>query len=577
MKRGAMARVAAAVAALVLMAGGSEAMAESSAGRFDRPWQGFAPAGTVLHAGSAESVGLDPVPLAEAERDISAWTRPDPTRPLFAGAVTLSAHSGVIVSRSAAGQAVRYADAAGTELPGEQQVPMRADTIFDLASVSKLFTSLAVLCLVEDGAVDVDQPVAAYLPEFGANGKAAITVKQLLTHTSGMEPFIPLWRDWPDKDSRIAAVLERAPKYAPGSRYVYSDLNLIALGVLAERGSGKPLDALVAERITTPLGLHDTGYNPPADKLSRVAATEFQSSPARGMVRGQVHDENAWSLGGVAGHAGVFSTADDLAVLAQTILNGGSYAGRRILRAETVREMLTNHTPEFPGSDHGLGFELNQRWYMGALSGPRTAGHTGFTGTSLVIDPASRSFTILLTNRVHPSRAWGSINLARERLATGLARSMAVRPKHGPDAWATGWANATTSTLTSPPLTATGQARVTFDTFVDTESSDTLRLEWSADGQIWHTLPMRAEGRGAPFGETDVLAGAGHRSWWTINTDVPVDGRFTLRWRATTDGRYLGRGFYVDRIMVTDGDRALLNGEKEPHLIQPDGWRLQTC
>ncbi len=515
-----MARVAAAVVAVVLMAGGSEAMAESAAGRFDRPWQGFAPASTVLRADSPEAVGLDPGPLTEAERAIEAWTRPSPARPLFAGAVTLSTHNGVIVARSEAGQAVRHADASGTELPADKQVPMRADTIFDLASVSKLFTSMAVLCLVEDGMVDVDAPVAAYLPEFGANGKASITVKQLLTHTSGLEPFIPLWRDWPDKPSRIAAVLDRAPKYPPGSRYVYSDLNLITLGVLVERRSGKPLDIVVAERITGPLGLRDTGYNPPAAKLHRVAATEFQSSPPRGMVRGEVHDENAWSLGGVAGHAGVFSTAGDLAVLAQTILNGGAYAGRRILRAETVRDMLTNHTPEFPGNDHGLGFELNQRWYMGALSGPRTAGHTGFTGTSLVIDPASRSFTILLTNRVHPSRAWGSINLARERLASGLARSMAVRPRHGPVAWATGWADSTTSTLTTPRLAGTGSARVTFDTFVDTESSDSLRLELSADGQTWHALPMRAAGRGAPPGEVDVLAGAGHRSWWTINADV---------------------------------------------------------
>nr|WP_228770112.1 serine hydrolase [Actinokineospora alba] len=563
--------------AVVLMAGGSEAMAESAAGRFDRPWQGFAPANTVLRAGSAASVGLDPAPVAEAERAIEAWTRPNPTRPLFAGAVTLSAHNGVIVSRSEAGQAVRYADAAGTELPAERQVPMRSDTIFDVASVSKLFTSLAVLCLVEDGSVDIHAPVAAYLPAFGSNGKKSITVKQLLTHASGLEPFIPLWRDWPDKPTRIAAVLDRAPKYPPGSRYVYSDLNLITLGVLVEARSGKSLDALVAERITEPLGLRDTGYNPPAAKLHRVATTEFQSSPPRGMVRGEVHDENAWSLGGVAGHAGVFSTADDLAVLAQAILNGGAYAGRRILRAETVRDMLANHTPQFPGNDHGLGFELNQRWYMGALAGPRTAGHTGFTGTSLVIDPASRSFTILLTNRVHPSRAWGSINVARERLASGLARSMAVRPRHGPDAWFTGWTDATTSTLTSARLPGTGRARVTFDTFVDTESSDTLQLEWSADGQTWHSLPMRAAGRGAPPGEVGVLAGAGHRSWWTINADVPATGPFTVRWRAITDGRYLGRGFYVDRILVTDGDRSLLNGEKEPHLIAPDGWRLQTC
>nr|WP_231949936.1 serine hydrolase domain-containing protein [Alloactinosynnema sp. L-07] len=562
-----------------MTAGGSVATAENAAGRFDRPQHGFAPADTVLHSATASSVGLDPEPIAAAERAIAAWTEADPTtrRPLFTGAVTLSVHHGVVVSRTAAGKAVRYADAVGTELPADQQVATRPDTIFDVASVSKLFTSIAVLCLVEDGLIELDERVATYLPEFAANGKESVTVEQLLTHTSGLEPFIPLWRDWPDKPSRIQAVLERAPTKQPGSAYVYSDLNLITLGVLVERLSGLPLDRVVADRITGPLGLRDTGYNPPTDKLDRIAATEFQSSPARGMVRGQVHDENAWSLGGVAGHAGVFSTAGDLAILAQAVLNGGTYAGERILRADTVKEMLANHTAEFPGDNHGLGFELHQRWYMGALSSPRTAGHTGFTGTSLVIDPASRSIAILLTNRVHPARTWGSINVARETVATGLARAMSVRPKHGPDAWFAGTANAATSTLATSPLSTTGPVRIAFDTFVDTESSDALVLEWSPNGRSWQTIPVLASGPGAPAGEVHILAGSGHRSWWTINAVAPIADTFTLRWRLTTDGRYLGRGVYLDRILVTDGSRSLLNGEKEPHLMHPLGWRLQTC
>ncbi|WP_436493308.1 serine hydrolase domain-containing protein [Actinokineospora sp. HUAS TT18] len=572
-------RLVAAMAAVALTAGGSVAIAENTAGRFDRPQHGFAPADTVLRTAAPATIGLDPAPLAAAERAVAAWTEPDPNthRPLFSGAVTLAVHHGVVVSRTAAGKAVRYSDGTGTELPADEQVPVRPDTIFDVASVSKLFTSIAVLCLVEDGLVDVDERVAAYLPEFAANGKESVTVKQLLTHTSGFEPFIPLWRDWPDKPSRIRAVLERAPTKPPGTAYVYSDLNLITLGVLVERLTGRGLDAVVADRITGPLGMADTGYNPPAAKLDRIAATEFQSTPARGMVRGEVHDENVWSLGGVAGHAGVFSTADDLAVLAQAILNGGTYAGRRVLRAETVKEMLANHTAGFPGNDHGLGFELHQRWYMGALSSPRTAGHTGFTGTSLVIDPASRSIAILLTNRVHPARTWGSINVARETVATGLARAMAVRPKHGPDAWYSGDANAVTSTLATPRLRAAEQARVEFDTFVDTESSDPLVLEWSRDGLSWQTIPLLARGPGAPAGEFSVLAGSGHRSWWTINAVVPTDAEFTLRWRLTTDGRYLGRGVHLDRITITDGSRTLLNGEKEPHLMHPLGWRLQTC
>ncbi|MGQ0841572.1 serine hydrolase [Actinokineospora sp.] len=578
-------RMSAALLAVAITVGGSAvAMAQEpvatggSEGRFDRPHHGFAPTRTVLRAGPPESVGLDPVPIAAADQAIAAWTRPAPTtgRPLFAGAVSLLVHNGVVVHRSTAGQAVRYTDAAGTELPADQQVPMAPDTIFDMASVSKLFTSLAVMCLVEDGRVRVDELVAAYLPEFGVNGKESITVEQLLTHTSGLEPFIPLWRDWPDKAARIKAVMDRTPKSPPGTKYVYSDLNLITLGVLVERLSGRPLDAFLAERITGPLGLVDTGYNPPADKLARIAATEFQAAPARGMVRGQVHDENAWSLGGVAGHAGVFSTARDLSVLGQTILNGGSYAGRRVLRPDTVQTMLTDYNTEFPGNAHGLGFELNQRWYMGGLAGPRTAGHTGFTGTSLVLDPASRSIAILLTNRVHPSRSWGSINLARETLSTGLAKAQAVRPRHGPDAWHSGLGDAATATLTTSPLAGAGELRVTFDTFVDTESSDPLVLESSTDGSTWQTVPLRARGHDAPAGEQQVLAGAGHRTWWKVNATVPAAELITLRWRFATDSRYTGRGVYLDRIVVTDGDRMLLNGEKEPHLLHPQGWQSRT-
>ncbi len=573
------------VAVVVAVAVGTVAVAQEPTGvdgqplgRFDRPARGFAPATTALRPGVPESVGLDPAPIRAADDAIARWTTPDPTtgKPLFAGAVTLLAHNGVVVDRTAVGQAVRYADAVGTELPAEQQVAMRADTIFDMASVSKLFTSLAVMCLVEDRRVRVEEKVAAYLPEFGVNGKESITVGQLLTHTSGLEPFIPLWRDWPDRAARIKAVMDRAPTSPPGTRYLYSDLNLITLGVLVERLSGRSLDQVVADRITGPLGMVDTGYNPPAAKLDRIAATEYQATPARGMVRGQVHDENAWSLGGVAGHAGVFSTAADLAVLGQTVLNGGSYAGRRILRPDTVHKMLSNYNAAFPGNDHGLGFELNQRWYMGGLAGPRTAGHTGFTGTSLVLDPASRSIAILLTNRVHPSRAWGSINLARETLATGLAKSLAVRPRHGGDAWYAGLGDRSTATLTTPPLAGSGPLRVRFDAFVDTESTDPLVLESSTDGVSWQTVPVRARGASAPEGEQPYLAGSGHRSWWTVNAITPFADKITLRWRFTTDSRYTGRGIYLDAIFVTDGDQMLLNGEKEPHLMQPLGWKVET-
>ncbi|MGC7099291.1 serine hydrolase [Amycolatopsis lurida] len=551
---------------------------EAVTGRFDRPQQGFAPPGTLLRPATPEEAGLDPAPLLSAEQKIDAWTKPDSTgHPLFAGAVGLQIHDGMVVNTHTAGSALRYADGAGTELPPEQQVPMRMDTIFDLASISKLFTSLAVMQVVETGQVDVDERVATYLPEFGVNGKECITVRQLLTHTSGLEPFLPLWRDWPDKPARIKAVMDVKPMYEPGSTYKYSDLNLITLGVLVERITGQPLDVRVREGITEPLGMVDTGYNPPASKLDRIAATEFMTVPDRGMIRGQVHDENAWSLGGVAGHAGVFSTAADLSVLGQAMLNGGSYGGKRILQQDSVRQMLTDYNQAFPGNAHGLGFELDQLWYMGGLTSPATAGHTGFTGTSLVIDPTSRSIAILLTNRVHPTRTWGSINVAREAWATALSRALAVPPRHGPDAWFSEIGNLSTATLTTAPLTVGDRPlRVTFDTFVDSESTDQLVLESSVDGTSWQPVSLRASGPGAPGGDVSALSGTGHRSWWTVSAMVPATGNVALRWRYTTDKQYTARGVLLDGVKAVVSGNAVLDLERTPEAVTAQGWQLRS-
>ncbi|SDY78481.1 CubicO group peptidase, beta-lactamase class C family [Saccharopolyspora shandongensis] len=377
-----------------------------------------------LRDGQPGEVGLNPAPIAAAQGQLAAGTQPSPghPHPSYAGEVSLLARDGVVVSRQATGFALRYADAQGPELPAEQQEKTQNDTIFDLASLTKLFTSIAVLQLADDGRVNLNAPVADYVPEFAASGKQKITVQELLTHTSGLQAKIELWRLPPP--ARLPAVLSATPQNPPGAVYRYSDLNMITLGVLVERMSGRPLDAVVHDRITAPLGMTDTGYRPPRDKLHRIAATEFETDPPRGLVRGEVQDENAWSLGGVAGHAGIFSTADDLAVLGQALLDGGTYRNQRILRPETVRAMLTNYNTAFPRNAHGLGFELDQPWYMAGLSGPHTAGHTGFTGTSLVIDPGSRSIVVLLTNAVHPSRTWGSIGPARLEIAQGMALAL---------------------------------------------------------------------------------------------------------------------------------------------------------
>ncbi|WP_236796286.1 serine hydrolase domain-containing protein [Amycolatopsis sp. GM8] len=560
---------------------GASAIAEQPwAGRFDRPQQGFAPAGTVLRDGSPADVGLDPAPIRSAEQFLASWAQNDPTtgHPHFSGAVGLLAHDGVVVDRYATGQALRYADAAGTELPADQQVPMRADTIFDMASVTKLFTSIAVMQLVEAGQVELSAPVAKYLPEFATNGKQYVTVEQLLTHTSGLDadPAPSLWQGYPDLPARRKAVLDSPLVHLPGSTYLYSDINLMTLGFLVEQLTGSPLDKVVHDRITQPLGMRDTGFNPPAGELGRIAATEYETDPPRGLVRGQVHDENAWALGGVSGHAGIFSTAGDLAVLAQTILNGGSYRGARILKPETVRQMLTNHNAGFPGDDHGLGFELDQMFYMGALSSPVTAGHTGFTGTTFVIDPESRSIAILLTNRVHPTRNWGSINLARETWASSLARAMAVRPVRGPDAWFSGIGNLATATLTTPVLHPAGSTLIDFEAFVDTEASDPLVLESSADGVTWQPVPVRATGPGAPDDSVLTLSGHGHRVWWRVAAQVPAAGQVILRWRYTTDTSYTGRGVLIDGVRVTSTNGKLVDAERTPSSLSAVGWAQKS-
>jgi len=234
--------------------------------------------------------------------------------------------------------------------------------------------------------------------------------------------------DYKTRAEQRALLYSDKPLATPGTAYIYSDLNLIALQFVLEKVTGQPLDALVRDGITRPLGMTDTGYNPNHARRSRIAATEDQHVPPaktdRGLVWGQVHDENAWALGGVAGHAGVFSTAHDLAVLAQTLLNGGRYGQTRILSESSARLLFADFNRKFPGHPHALGFELNQRRYMDRLASPLTAGHTGYTGTSLVINLRSHAFVILLTNRVHPSRRWGTINPARRAVARDLARAI---------------------------------------------------------------------------------------------------------------------------------------------------------
>ncbi|MFD4568841.1 serine hydrolase domain-containing protein [Streptomyces sp. NPDC058467] len=349
-----------------------------------------------LRTDTPERAGLDPEELRHLVRDVRALTRGP--EPWAAGVVLVAGRGPVIAVEKAAGWAVRYAaydEETGTrvELPPAARVPTTVHTPFDLASLTKLFTAVAAVQQLERGTLGIDARVGAYLPEFRAAAAHDITVRQLLTHTSGLRPELPLY-DCPDDAARLALLRAQAPTSEPGA-YLYSDLNLLLLQYVLERITGRALDVLVRDGITRPLGMTATGFGP----CPGAAATEDQRRPwakaDRGMLRGVVHDENAWALGGVAGHAGLFSTGRDLAVFCRTLLAGGSYGPARILGPDFVELML---------APPGLGFALDQPWFMGGLAGRGAAGHTGFTGTSLVLDPATDTFLVLLANTVHPRR-----------------------------------------------------------------------------------------------------------------------------------------------------------------------------
>ncbi|MFJ5774062.1 serine hydrolase [Streptomyces sp. NPDC093094] len=567
-----------------LVLGGALALAPSPAG----PAAAASSGGVTLRYGPAGRAGLLDAHLRQLVTDAEAFLGPSPRRPWYAGAVLLAGRGGTVALHRPIGRAVRYADYdattdTGVEFPPEQQIDMAEDTVFDLASVSKLFTSLLAVQQIERGALGLETTVASVLPEFGAAGKQDVTVRQLLTHTSGFRAWIPLY-DAPTHEEKLRLVWNEALVSPPGTRYLYSDLNLISLQLVLERLTGRALDVLLREEITGPLGMRRTRYNPPASWKPRIAATEVARRPwsglDRGLVWGEVHDENAYSLGGVAGHAGVFSTAWDLAVLGRTLLNGGRYGRARVLRPESVELMFTDFNTAFPGDEHGLGFELYQHWYMGAMATPRTAGHTGFTGTSLVLDPSTDSFLVVLGNSVHPVRSWRSGSAPRVAAANNLARAVAVRPARGRTAWFSGTANATTATLALPALdTSAGGVRLRCALWWDTEpQADALALEASPDGgETWRPVPFTTrrpgeEPAGHPAGSVTGWSG---RVWHRLTAALPAERHLTLRWRYTTDRLYVGRGAYVDALRVVAARDEVLFDASRPAdraRITAAGW-----
>jgi len=275
-------------------------------------------------------------------------------------------------------------------------------TIYDIASLSKVVgTTTAIMVLYDEKKVDLDAPVFRYLPAFSGGLKDEVTVRELLTHRSGLPAGRDLWRIAHSPQEARDFVLSTQLEYAPDRAYVYSDLGADVLGMIVESVSGERLDRFLARRVFGPLGMHDTFYRPADSLRYRVAPTEL--TPPRGYpLRGEVHDENAYALGGIAGHAGLFSTAADLSIFAQMMLNGGTYDGVHIISDSTVslftRRGAIGHRAlgwDTADGDYGSGRYLTERAY----------GHTGYTGTSIWIDPDREMFVVLLTNRVHAARA----------------------------------------------------------------------------------------------------------------------------------------------------------------------------
>jgi uncharacterized protein YbbC (DUF1343 family)/CubicO group peptidase (beta-lactamase class C family) len=370
-----------------------------------------------LHATRAPSADADPfAPIAALVQ--AAIGRRD-----LPGAV-------VLIGR---GDEIVYHQAFGDRAVQPAREPMTEDTIFDIASLTKVVaTTTSVMQLVEQGRVRLGDPVAAFIPEFGKYGKGAITIRHLMTHTSGLRPDLELSVEFSGADEAIRRASEEVPVAPAGERFIYSDINYFLLGEIVGRVSGERLDRYASAHVFGPLGMTDTMFLPPASLKARIAPTERCdplawpcARPDAPFLRGVVHDPTSRRMGGVAGHAGVFSTAADLSKFCRMLLNGGVLNGVRILSAAAVAKMTAPATPPGMPDVRGLGWDIDSIYSAnrGELFPPGSYGHTGFTGTSLWLDPSSRSYVVFLSNRVHPDGK-GGVTPLRGRVATIAAAAL---------------------------------------------------------------------------------------------------------------------------------------------------------
>jgi len=335
---------------------------------------------------------------------------------LIPGAVLIVGHDGKVLHRKAYGSRALV----------PKKEAMTLDTIFDCASLTKVIaTTSGAMKVFEDGKLRLADRVTDYLPEF-QGGKSDITIRDLMTHFSGFKPDFDLDPPFQGYEAGIHRALIEKPQGPPGARFVYSDTNFILMGEIVHRKSGKMLDQFVQDEVFQPLGMTDSQFNPPASLKPRIAPTEVDA--ATGVpFRGVVHDPRARLMGGVAGHAGLFSTADDLAKFAEMMLGQGTRAGVRVFSPLTVRKFTTPETPLDQPVQRGLGWDIDSSYSSnrGELFPIGSYGHTGFTGTSVWIDPSTNSYVILLTNFVHP-KAGKSLTGLRARVATIAAAAIGV-------------------------------------------------------------------------------------------------------------------------------------------------------
>lgn len=350
----------------------------------------------------------------DAMQEVDTVVRSFIDRKAFPGAVVAVGRQGKLVHLQSFGKLSYAADAA----------PVTAETLYDLASLTKVIaTTTMTMILVDEGRLDLDKAVQDFLPRFRGEGKEQVTVRHLLTHSAGIDWWAPLYEELEGQDAYVERIQAMPLVYEPGTESLYSDLGIILLGEILERVAGEQLETFVRRRVFEPLGMEDTMYRPAAELRERIAPTE--KDPWRGrVVRGEVHDENAFALGGVAPHAGLFGTAGDLARFAQMIMNGGVFEHHRIVSRETVERFT--RPAGVPESTRALGWDTKspEGSSAGDLFSPDSFGHTGFTGTSLWIDPERELFVILLTNRVHPTRENQLIREARPAVADAVVRGI---------------------------------------------------------------------------------------------------------------------------------------------------------